>query len=112
MRLVLLALSCVLAGCASKSNEISASYVSSLQYENLTSRQLAEEAQRVSQRAAVASGVQDNQANKDAVSTAVADMPGFMKALTESQRDAIAHYLAGSVVSSARPFIACSAPIG
>jgi mono/diheme cytochrome c family protein len=23
------------------------------------------------------------------------DMPGFMKALTESQRDAIAHYLAG-----------------
>ena len=23
------------------------------------------------------------------------DMPGFMKALAESQRDAIAHYLAG-----------------
>ena len=72
MRLVLLALSCALAGCASKSNEIAAAYVSPLQYENLTCPQIAEEAQRVSQRAAIAAGAQDSQASKDAVSTAVA----------------------------------------
>ena len=71
MRLVLLALSCALAGCASKSNEIAAAYVSPLQYESLTCPH-AEEAQRVSQRAAIAAGAQDSQASKDAVSTAVA----------------------------------------
>ena len=72
MRVALLALSCALAGCASKSNEIAASYVSPLQYESLSCPQIAEEAQRVSQRAAIAAGAQDNQASKDAVSTAVA----------------------------------------
>jgi hypothetical protein len=43
-----------------------------LQYESLSCRQIAEEAQRVSHRAAVAAGAQDSQASKDAVSTAVA----------------------------------------
>src|SRR5262245_25908044 len=62
----------VLAGCASKSNEIAATYVSPLQYDSLSCRQLADEAQRVSQRAAVAAGVQDSQASKDAVATGVA----------------------------------------
>jgi hypothetical protein len=61
----------LLAGCASKSSDIAAAYISPLQYENLACRQLAEEAQRVSQRAAVAAGVQDDRATKDAVATTV-----------------------------------------
>jgi hypothetical protein len=62
----------ILVACASKSNEIAATYVSPLLYENMSCRQLAEEAQRVSQRAAVAAGAQDSQASKDAVATGVA----------------------------------------
>jgi hypothetical protein len=58
-------------GCASKSNDIAASYVSPLQYDTFNCRQLAEEAQRVSQRAAVAAGVQDQKATNDAVATTV-----------------------------------------
>jgi hypothetical protein len=42
-----------------------------LQYESLTCPQLAEEAQRVSHRAAVAAGVQDQKATNDAVATTV-----------------------------------------
>jgi len=59
-------------GCASSSDKITATYVSPLQYENYNCRQLAEEAQRVSRRAAEASGAQDSQATKDAVATTVA----------------------------------------
>jgi hypothetical protein len=40
-------------------------------YENYTCRQLAEEAQRVSARAAQAAGVQDNKATGDAVAMGV-----------------------------------------
>jgi hypothetical protein len=61
-----------LANCASRSYEIAATYISPLQYENLTCRQLGEEAQRVSQRAAIAAGVQDKRATDDAVATTVA----------------------------------------
>jgi hypothetical protein len=60
-----------LSACASKSSDIAAAYVSPLQYESLSCRQLAEEAQRVSHRAAVAAGVQDDNATKDAVATTV-----------------------------------------
>jgi hypothetical protein len=60
-----------LAGCASKSSEIAATYVSPIQYQSYTCAQLAEEAQRVSEAAATATGVQDNQASKDAVAAAV-----------------------------------------
>jgi hypothetical protein len=60
-----------LGGCASKSSDIAATYVSPLQYESLNCRQLAEEAQRISHRAAVAAGVQDEKATKDAVVTTV-----------------------------------------
>jgi hypothetical protein len=42
-----------------------------MQYENWTCRQLAEEAQRVSQRAAIAAGAQDKQRTNDAVATTV-----------------------------------------
>jgi hypothetical protein len=61
-----------LGGCASSSDKITASYVSPMQYESFNCRQLAEEAQRVSARAAAAAGAQDSQATKDAVATTVA----------------------------------------
>jgi hypothetical protein len=57
--------------CATYSDKIAPSYVSPVIYENLTCRQIAEEATRVAQRAAQASGAQDSQANKDNVLTAV-----------------------------------------
>jgi hypothetical protein len=59
-------------GCASRSGDIAATYVSPLQYDNFSCRQLSEEAQRISQRAAVAAGVQDKQRSDDAVATTVA----------------------------------------
>jgi hypothetical protein len=60
-----------LVSCASKSSDVVASYVSPLQYENFTCPQLAEEAQRVANRAALAAGVQDQKATNDAVATTV-----------------------------------------
>jgi hypothetical protein len=57
--------------CATYADKIAPSYVSPVLYENLTCRQLGEEATRVAQRAAQASGAQDAQANKDNVLTAV-----------------------------------------
>ena len=61
-----------LAGCASTSDKITASYVSPIQYESYSCRQLAEEAQRISAHAAAAAGAQDSQATKDAVATTAA----------------------------------------
>ena len=66
---VLLALA--LGGCATSSDKITASYVSPIQYENWNCRQLTEEAQRISHRAAEAAGAQDSQVTKDAVATTV-----------------------------------------
>ena len=60
-----------LAGCASKSSEIAATYVSPMQYQSYSCAQLAEEAQRVSEAAATATGLQDKQATNDAVATGV-----------------------------------------
>ena len=59
------------AGYATSSDKITASYVSPIQYENWNCRQLAEEAQRISHHAAAAAGAQDSQATKDAVATTV-----------------------------------------
>lgn len=42
-----------------------------MQYENWNCRQLAEEAQRISHRAAATAGAQDSQVTKDAVATTV-----------------------------------------
>lgn len=64
-------LCCVVTGCASKSADISASYVSPLLYQNLTCEQLAMEATNVSQRAALATGVQDKKAGQDTAAVAV-----------------------------------------
>lgn len=61
----------LLCGCASKSAEIQASYVSPVLYQNLTCQQLNVEAQNVSQRAMMASGVQDKKAGQDAAVMAV-----------------------------------------
>ena len=61
-----------LTGCASKSSDITASYVSPVMYESWTCRQLSEEAARLSSRAAIAAGVQDEKATGDAWKTGAA----------------------------------------
>jgi hypothetical protein len=60
-----------LAGCASRAADVTATYVSPMQYQSYTCAQLAAEAQRVSAAAAAAAGNQDSQATKDAVATTV-----------------------------------------
>jgi hypothetical protein len=60
------------AGCASRSNEVAASYVSSATYSSYNCRELGQEAQRVSSAAAAAAGVQDSQRTKDTVATTAA----------------------------------------
>ena len=61
MRIAFAALLCAFlaAGCAKDASQVGATYVSPILYENYTCPQLAEEAQRVSSRAAQASGVQE-----------------------------------------------------
>jgi hypothetical protein len=73
-KVLTLAVVCALSvgGCASGSDKIAASYVSPLQYESYSCPQLAEEAQRVSARAATVAGVQDQKATNDAIATGVA----------------------------------------
>jgi hypothetical protein len=60
------------AGCASKSSEISASYVSPIMYQNHSCQQLAAEAQGISSRAAQVSGAQDSKRTNDQIATGVA----------------------------------------
>lgn len=62
----------LLAGCASKSSDVTASYVTPLQYQHFTCEQIGSEATRVSSRVAELSGVQDNKATNDAIVTGVA----------------------------------------
>ena len=66
------ALAAATGACASYSEKIPATYVSPVIYENLSCRQIAEEASRVSRRAAEVAGVQDSQATNDSVVTGVA----------------------------------------
>lgn len=61
-----------LAGCASRAENISATYVSPMQYDAYSCAQLREEAARVSAKAAEVSGAQDRKATGDAVATGVA----------------------------------------
>ena len=58
--------------CAKKSENVASSYVSPLAYQQFNCRQLAEEAGRVSQRAAQLSGVQDRKRTGDVVATTAA----------------------------------------
>ncbi len=67
----LVGVSMVLAGCADRSGEIAATYVSPLAYQHYSCRQLGEEARRVSARATQVAGVQDKNAQNDAVATGV-----------------------------------------
>ena len=60
------------AGCASSASEVSATYVSPLQFQHLNCKQIAQEAERVSRRAAELSGVQDGKRTSDAVATTAA----------------------------------------
>lgn len=62
----------LLAGCASKAENIGAAYVSPMQYETYNCGQLTEEAQRVSARVAEMTGAQNDKATGDAVKTGVA----------------------------------------
>ncbi len=66
----LLALLCV-AGCASKSANVEATYVPAQNYATYTCPQLAEEGRRVSARAAVAAGQQDKNRKNDTIKTTV-----------------------------------------
>lgn len=62
----------MLAGCATSPKDIDATYVSPVTYQSYTCNQLAEEAQRVSARAAEVSGQQSKQATRDSVAVAAA----------------------------------------
>jgi hypothetical protein len=60
------------AGCASRSEDVAASYVSPTAYSSYSCRELSAEAQRVSGASAAASGAQDSQRTKDVVATTAA----------------------------------------
>lgn len=70
--LAVLAVALVLGGCASKSSEITASYVSPISYQSYSCQQLAMEAQAVSAKAAELSGAQDQKRANDQIATGVA----------------------------------------
>jgi hypothetical protein len=73
MRSVCIALvgAALVAACAKDANQVGATYVSPVLYDSYTCPQLAEEAQRVSSRAAQSSGVQDQKATNDKVAMGV-----------------------------------------
>jgi hypothetical protein len=68
---LLLAVAGVLAACASKPEDITATYVSPVIYENYSCEELSIEAQRISSRAASMAGVQEKKATNDAVAVGV-----------------------------------------
>jgi hypothetical protein len=72
MKLYVLLAALAVAGCASKSSEITPAYVSPIMYEGHTCKQLAQEAQGVSARAAQVTGAQDSKRTNDQVATAAA----------------------------------------
>ena len=69
---VLVFIGLAIGACAKKSENVAAAYASPLAYEQFNCRQLAEEAGRVSQRAAELSGVQDRKRTGDIVATTAA----------------------------------------
>jgi len=73
MRSIWIAAACGLgvAACAKDADQVGPTYVSPITYENYTCPQLAEEAQRVSSRAAAAAGIQDSKATNDKVAMGV-----------------------------------------
>lgn len=70
-RIVAAAAVLVLAGCATSPDRVPAAYVSPITYQGFSCKQLAEEAERVSVRAAQAAGLQQQKAGRDAVAMTV-----------------------------------------
>ena len=70
-RVLFASLALALAGCADSSDEIAASYVSPLAYQDYTCRQLGAEVGRVSSRAAEVAGIQDEASSDDAAVMAI-----------------------------------------
>lgn len=62
----------LLSGCATSPKDIAPTYVSPVTYQKYSCRELGEEAQRVSARAAALSGQQSQQATRDAVAVTAA----------------------------------------
>ncbi|WP_436638034.1 hypothetical protein [Microbaculum sp. FT89] len=58
-------------GCAKRADQISASYVSPIAYQNYTCEQIAQESLRISARAQQVAGTQDKKASRDAVAMGV-----------------------------------------
>ncbi|APX10421.1 hypothetical protein [Tateyamaria omphalii] len=69
---LVLTLALAVSGCAQKAENVTATYVSPLQFQSLNCTQLRQEATRISLRASEVSGVQDKKAKGDATATAVA----------------------------------------
>jgi hypothetical protein len=69
---LVVALAATVGACAKNSEKIAATYVSPYQYESFTCAQLSDEAARISSRAAIAAGNQDQKATNDAIATGVA----------------------------------------
>ena len=84
----LLLMGLTLGACAKKSENVAASYVSPLAYQQFNCRQLAEEAGRVSQRAAELSGVQNRKRTGDIVATTAAIIVFWPAAFLVSGDDA------------------------
>lgn len=62
----------LLGGCASRSDQVAATYVSPVQYQSYSCNQLARESQRINSRAAQLSGQQDDRRSRDNLATAAA----------------------------------------
>ncbi|WP_290980743.1 hypothetical protein [Hyphomicrobium sp.] len=58
-------------GCASAASEITPQYVSPIQYQSYSCRQIEEEASRISVRASQLAGIQDSKATSDSVAMGV-----------------------------------------
>jgi hypothetical protein len=79
----------LLAGCATRADNITAAYVSPLGYEGLSCAQLGREAQAMSSHAAAATGAQNKKATGDAVAMTVG-LVVFWPALFLTQGDGAA----------------------
>lgn len=74
MKKLMIAATCaalMVAGCATKASNVTAQYVSSAQYSNLSCDQVREELVRISTRVRQVSGQQDRKATNDAVATGI-----------------------------------------
>lgn len=70
-KIIVILLIVSISGCASKSKNISAAYVSPLQYQHYNCEQVGQELGRVSRKVNETSAIQDSSANKDALAMTV-----------------------------------------